>query len=141
MGLGDDREAFSEPIVREAGFSCQFLDSHSTRHDETSRRIDRLFPIDRASESAGRCHFARTPDMLPMNMDVISLNRVRSNNVGMSKPVAELIIGDHLEALNLAMDQRGAQLSSYDRIRQRSAAGGTLLKTSIIIRHITASSF
>ncbi|MEF3307236.1 glycosyltransferase family 2 protein [Paenibacillus sp. GYB003] len=58
-----------------------------------------------------------------MSVDVISKNRVRDKNTGIANPVAELIIGDHLEALGLLIRKDGARLHAADGIRNRSALG------------------
>jgi hypothetical protein len=58
----------------------------------------------------------------PMSVDVITKNRIRDNNKGTANSVAEMIIGDHVEALNVAMEARGPRMFFEDSIRQRSHA-------------------
>ncbi|CAM3045594.1 glycosyltransferase [Paenibacillus sediminis] len=50
-------------------------------------------------------------------VDVISNNRVRTENTGPESDVARLIIGDHIEAIKAAMDHSGTRLhlSRYSR--------------------------
>lgn len=43
-------------------------------------------------------------------VDVVNHNRVRSKNVGVDNDVTQLIIGDHLEALNTVMEMTGKRL-------------------------------
>lgn len=59
----------------------------------------------------------------PLSVDVITKNKIRTKNTGLSNPVANMIIGDHLEALKLAMSTGGQRLSFQDRIRSRSLGG------------------
>lgn len=59
----------------------------------------------------------------PLSVDVITKNKIREKNVGPSNPVAKMIIGDHLEALKLAMSTGGQRLSFLDHIRSRSLGG------------------
>lgn len=61
----------------------------------------------------------------PQSIDVITKNRIRDKNVGSSNPVADMIVGDHLEALELAMKADGERLALHDSIRNRSFAGGS----------------
>ncbi|MDF2961179.1 MAG: glycosyl transferase family 2 [Paenibacillus sp.] len=60
----------------------------------------------------------------PGSVDVINSNKRRVNNTGKSNRVAELIIGDHLEALKLAGELAGVRLSFVDAMRNRAQAGG-----------------
>jgi hypothetical protein len=60
----------------------------------------------------------------PMSVDVITSNRLRRQNTGAANPVSEMITGDHLEALSLAMRHLGARLSFHDEIRKRLTEGG-----------------
>jgi hypothetical protein len=55
----------------------------------------------------------------PWSVDVISMNRHKERNTGLRNPVAELIIGDHVEALDKAMELRGGRLTFPDTIRKR----------------------
>jgi len=60
----------------------------------------------------------------PVSVDVITRNKVRrSLNVGVSNPVAEMIIGDHIEALHDCMREAGSRLGFHDRTRNRQAIG------------------
>lgn len=64
----------------------------------------------------------------PMSVDVISRNRLRgAMNVGLANPVSEMIIGDHIEALDLLMRSEGSRLSFRDVIRRREWAGGNVV--------------
>lgn len=57
------------------------------------------------------------------SVDVVRSNRVRSTNVGSFNPVSQLIIGDHLEAIRAAIEQReGNRLTLRDTQRKRIAA-------------------
>jgi len=63
----------------------------------------------------------------PMSVDVISRNRIRgAMNVGLANPVSEMIIGDHIEALDLLMRSEGSRLSFHDVIRRREWTGGNM---------------
>lgn len=55
----------------------------------------------------------------PASVDVITKNRLRARNVGQQNAVADLIIGDHIEALKTVFDIKGPRLSFMDQIRQR----------------------
>jgi glycosyltransferase involved in cell wall biosynthesis len=55
----------------------------------------------------------------PTSVNVISKNRRRRHNKGSSSRVAKLIIGDHIEALRLAMEQKGERLGFHDTFRKR----------------------
>lgn len=50
-------------------------------------------------------------------VDVISKNRLRSTNVGTDNPVAELIIGDHVEAILAIWEHRGEKLKDEQLVR------------------------
>lgn len=56
----------------------------------------------------------------PASVDVVTANRIRSHNAGLGNSVEELIVGDHIEALKLATDHRGARLGFDDAVRLRS---------------------
>lgn len=59
------------------------------------------------------------------SVDVISANRLREGNKGTGNAVAELIIGDHVEALEWAMRDRNApRLTFADHVRNRSRITG-----------------
>jgi hypothetical protein len=55
----------------------------------------------------------------PTSVNVISMNKIRSHNKGENNPVARLIIGDHVEALELAMKLKGERIAFPDIIRKR----------------------
>ncbi|MEI7024940.1 glycosyltransferase family 2 protein [Paenibacillus sp. y28] len=55
----------------------------------------------------------------PCSVDVISSNKVRDTNSGPGNKMHDFIIGDHLEALNAAMERSGARLGFPDTIRNR----------------------
>jgi hypothetical protein len=55
----------------------------------------------------------------PTSVNVISKNRRRRYNQGSNSRVAKLIIGDHIEALRLAMEQKGERLGFHDTFRKR----------------------
>lgn len=60
----------------------------------------------------------------PISVNVFEVNKLRDKlNVGAINPVADLIIGDHLEALHASMLQDGIRLSYHDRIRYREILG------------------
>jgi hypothetical protein len=59
----------------------------------------------------------------PMSVDVITKNRLRADNMGTDNSVSEMIIGDHVEALNIVMEVRGARMLFEDSIRQRMKVG------------------
>lgn len=56
----------------------------------------------------------------PASVNVIDKNKRKFYNTGVSNPVADMIIGDHVEALKLAMDITGGRLFFPDRIRLRN---------------------
>ncbi|AGN70529.1 glycosyltransferase family 2 protein [Paenibacillus caseinilyticus] len=55
----------------------------------------------------------------PCSVDVVTKNRVNLRNTGGGNPVAELIIGDHMEALHQARQLRGSRLGYPDTRRRR----------------------
>ncbi|MCY9694359.1 glycosyltransferase family 2 protein [Paenibacillus alginolyticus] len=55
----------------------------------------------------------------PTSVNVVSVNKVRSHNKGKNNPVARLIIGDHVEALQFAMKLKGERIVYPDIIRKR----------------------
>ncbi|WP_282941177.1 glycosyltransferase family A protein [Paenibacillus sp. RC67] len=57
-------------------------------------------------------------------INVINRNKLREGNVGMKNNTADLIIGDHIEAIKLATEQSGARLDFVDTQRKRAYAGG-----------------
>lgn len=60
----------------------------------------------------------------PASVDVISKNRQTRLNGGVHNVVADLIIGDHLEALQWAMQGNGERLEFPDHVRNRTFVGG-----------------
>ncbi|OPA80618.1 family 2 glycosyl transferase [Paenibacillus selenitireducens] len=56
------------------------------------------------------------------SVNVVERNKIRKTNVGQTNPVAELIIGDHLEAIREAMDICGSRLALTDNQRNHIAA-------------------
>lgn len=46
----------------------------------------------------------------PQSVDVVRKNRIRSGNVGAGNEVAQLILGDHIEALEAVMGLQGSRL-------------------------------
>jgi len=58
------------------------------------------------------------------SVDVINRNKRRAYNTGKNNQVADLIIGDHLEALKLAGGLAGDRLAFVDNWRNRALAGG-----------------
>lgn len=61
----------------------------------------------------------------PMSVDVIAKNKHRGMvNEGGLNPVADMIIGDHLEALQSVMESEGKRLYYQDVIRKRELVGG-----------------
>lgn len=57
------------------------------------------------------------------SVDVIGANKRRAANQGINNRLAELIVGDHIEALHMANALAGARLRYDDTIRCRSMAG------------------
>lgn len=57
-------------------------------------------------------------------VNVIKNNKRRQDNVGLSNPVSELIIGDHFEALHMLRLKKGPRMGFADSIRKREAPGG-----------------
>ncbi|WP_426448803.1 glycosyltransferase family 2 protein [Paenibacillus sp. S-38] len=55
----------------------------------------------------------------PWSVDVVTKNRVNLRNTGGGNPVAELIIGDHMEALHKARQLAGSRLGYKDKMRRR----------------------
>jgi hypothetical protein len=64
---------------------------------------------------------------LPTSINIISANKRKSQNVGSGNPVAEMITGDHLEALHMAMDTIGERIFFLDEIRKREYANGGIV--------------
>lgn len=60
----------------------------------------------------------------PASVNVITRNRLRSHNVGEFNEVAELIIGDHLEAISFVLQRTGPRGAYPDASRWRHAARG-----------------
>lgn len=57
----------------------------------------------------------------PASVDVIAPNKQRNQlNTGRRNPVANLIVGDHIEALATLMDAHGTRLNFTDHIRNRA---------------------
>jgi hypothetical protein len=59
------------------------------------------------------------------SVDVIHKNKVREHNVGEGNPVANMILGDHAEALAAVLGVRGDRMQYPDHVRRRSAIGGS----------------
>lgn len=57
------------------------------------------------------------------SVNVIRANKRRPANRGMNNRMAQLIVGDHIEALHMASALAGARLRYDDTIRRRSMAG------------------
>ncbi|CAM4080796.1 glycosyltransferase [Paenibacillus alkaliterrae] len=55
----------------------------------------------------------------PASVNVVSKNKMRKNNRGMDNPVARMIVGDHVEAVELAMQHTGNRLNFPDKVRKR----------------------
>ncbi|MCZ8513583.1 glycosyltransferase family A protein [Paenibacillus filicis] len=60
----------------------------------------------------------------PGSIDVIRANKRRKSNQGHHNQVADLIIGDHVEAFKLAEELAGARLGFADELRKRGIAAG-----------------
>ncbi|GIP31293.1 hypothetical protein J2TS4_05030 [Paenibacillus sp. J2TS4] len=60
----------------------------------------------------------------PGSVEVLKANRHKAGNVGRMNMVSELIAGDHLEALQFAMDELGGRLWFSDHGRRRDLLGG-----------------
>lgn len=60
----------------------------------------------------------------PISIDVVNANKSRVSNTGVNNVVAELIVGDHMEALAGALRNTGSRLGFPDVIRSRVGAGG-----------------
>ncbi|GAA4841687.1 hypothetical protein GCM10023310_19470 [Paenibacillus vulneris] len=58
------------------------------------------------------------------SINVINRNKLREGNVGRKNRTAELIIGDHIEAIRLAGERAGERLEFVDTQRKRGYAGG-----------------
>jgi hypothetical protein len=58
------------------------------------------------------------------SIDVVSANKLRKINSGEHNLVADLIVGDHMEALASTIANTGSRLSYADVIRRREEAGG-----------------
>lgn len=58
------------------------------------------------------------------SVNVINRNKLREGNVGIRNKTAELIIGDHIEAIKLAAERTGERLHFVDNQRKRAHAGG-----------------
>ncbi|WP_230202576.1 glycosyltransferase family 2 protein [Paenibacillus ihumii] len=57
----------------------------------------------------------------PKPVDVVKRNRLRSGNVGEGNEVASLILGDHIEAFQAAMELQGARLGMTKMPRSKLA--------------------
>ena len=57
-------------------------------------------------------------------VDVVNRNKRRESNDGKDNPVARMIVGDHIEALQEAMNSGGSRLGMVDAVRRRDAIGG-----------------
>lgn len=55
----------------------------------------------------------------PASVDVITRNRLRARNSGPNNAVSDMIIGDHIEALQTVIEWKGSRLSFPDQIRHR----------------------
>lgn len=55
----------------------------------------------------------------PASVDVVTVNRIRKHNIGITNKVSELIIGDHIEALHMVMEAKGKRLRYEDVFRRR----------------------
>lgn len=60
----------------------------------------------------------------PASVDVISSNKAKRFNTGVSNLVSNLIIGDHVEALHMLLEETGGRLVYKDVLRNRSALAG-----------------
>jgi len=60
----------------------------------------------------------------PGSVDVIRRNRIRPYNVGEGNPVADMIIGDHLEAISCVLQRLGTRGGYPDTARLRHIARG-----------------
>ncbi|TBL81742.1 glycosyltransferase family 2 protein [Paenibacillus thalictri] len=58
----------------------------------------------------------------PWSVDVISMNKMKRFNSGERSPVADLIVGDHIEAFGAAFEKKGDRLSFPDKLRKRHYA-------------------
>ena len=56
----------------------------------------------------------------PSGVNVIAANKQRGTNRGRLNPVSRLIIGDHAEAIELAMAERGERVAFPDTMRKRT---------------------
>jgi glycosyltransferase involved in cell wall biosynthesis len=78
-----------------------------------------LLMVPPAAHSAAIIHGLRFTT--PASINVIAANRVRVSNIGMNNKVERMIVGDHVEALRIAMRQSGPRLSWRDEVRRRTA--------------------
>lgn len=60
----------------------------------------------------------------PGSVNVIRRNRIRPHNTGIFNPIADLIIGDHLEALGMIVQRLGPRGHYPDPTRRREIARG-----------------
>jgi hypothetical protein len=60
----------------------------------------------------------------PTSINVVSVNKIRKHNRGRNNPVARMIIGDHVEALQFAMKSIGERIEFPDVIRKRKFLKG-----------------
>lgn len=56
----------------------------------------------------------------PAGVNVVTNNRIRKTNVGVQNPVAEMIVGDHIEAIHFIANQENARMAYPDEFRKRS---------------------
>lgn len=62
----------------------------------------------------------------PASVNVFARNKVRRSNTGPSNPVSQLIVGDHIEALQMIRESRGTRMGYPDSMRNRAKLGGAL---------------
>lgn len=60
----------------------------------------------------------------PASIDVVTSNKATRLNTGTANPVANLIVGDHLEALHMLLKEHGSRLEYKDVLRTRTALAG-----------------
>lgn len=60
----------------------------------------------------------------PASINVVTVNKIRRHNKGENNPVARMIVGDHVEALQFAMKLKGERIVFPDVIRKRQFLRG-----------------
>ncbi|SDN59289.1 Glycosyl transferase family 2 [Paenibacillus sp. yr247] len=133
----NDMTPFIGQFARRDGVTMmkEFLNTIQDRPDLKSNSMTAIPHMlsRKAIEQIGVAHLAVPPKAqslaiklglnicAPASVDVITVNKVTQLNTGTSNPVANLILGDHLEAMHMLIKSHSSRLGFEDPIRKRSA--------------------